>query len=88
MLGRPSPLKWNIHFNRPKKYFLSMEVEEGGVGSGTIVNFTMRLLGQTQALHSIITEPETGRLLVETYLKLRSPLPSWSCRSGMAIRAG
>ena len=50
----------------PKQYFLSLEVEEGGYGAGTIVNFAMRVLGQTQSFHSLITEPEPGRLLVET----------------------
>ena len=50
----------------PKQYFLSLDVEEGGFGSGTIVNFKMRLLGQTQSFRSRITEPEPGRLLVET----------------------
>ena len=53
----------------PKQYFLSLEVEEGGFGAGTIVNFSMRTLGQTQSFHSLITEPEPGRLLVETDIK-------------------
>lgn len=53
----------------PKQYFLSLEVEEGGFGAGTIVNFAMRILGQTQSFHSLITEPEPGRLLVETDVK-------------------
>jgi Polyketide cyclase / dehydrase and lipid transport len=58
----------------PKPYFLSMDVEEGGYGAGTIVNFEMRLLGQRQAFHSRITEPEPGRKLVET--DLRSGIPT------------
>ena len=56
----------------PKEYFLSMNVEAGGVGAGTIVNFTMRLLGQTQTFRSIITEPEPGRL-VETDIQSQIP---------------
>ena len=58
----------------PKPYFLSIDVEEGGYGAGTIVNFEMRLLGQRQAFHSRITEPKPGRLLVET--DLRSGIPT------------
>ena len=50
----------------PKEYFLSIDVEEGGFGEGTIINFEMHLLGQTRSFHSRITEPEPGRLLVET----------------------
>ena len=57
----------------PKAYFLSMEVEAGGFGAGTIVNFEMRLLGQTKSFHSLITEPEPGRLLVETDTKSEIP---------------
>lgn len=57
----------------PKDYFLSIEVEQGGFGAGTIVNFEMRLLGQTKSFHSIITEPEPGRLLVETDIKSKIP---------------
>lgn len=52
----------------PKPYFLSMDVEEGGFGAGTIVNFKMRILGQTRAFRTLITEPEPGRVLLETDL--------------------
>jgi hypothetical protein len=57
----------------PKEYFLSMDVEEGGFGAGTIVNFEMRLLGQTRSFHSSITEPEPGRVLVETDIQSGIP---------------
>jgi hypothetical protein len=57
----------------PKPYFLSLEVEEGGVGEGTIVNFQMRLLGRTQTFRALITEPEPGRVLVETDLQSGTP---------------
>lgn len=57
----------------PKEYFLSIDVEKGGIGAGTIVSFTMRLLGQTQSFRSIITEPEPGRLLVETDINSKIP---------------
>ncbi|HJR81941.1 MAG TPA: SRPBCC family protein [Anaerolineales bacterium] len=57
----------------PKPYFLSLHVEEGGVGEGTIVNFTMRLLGRTQSFRSLITEPEPGRAIVETDIQSGTP---------------
>ncbi len=50
----------------PKQYFPSLEVEEGGVGAGTRIRFQMRAFGQTQTAHANITEPEPGRVLVET----------------------
>jgi hypothetical protein len=52
----------------PKPYFLSLEVEEGGFGAGTIIDFKMRILGQTRSFRSLITEPEPGKVLVETDL--------------------
>lgn len=52
----------------PPKYFLSLDVEEGGFGEGTIVRFQMRLLGQTRSFRSLITEPQPGRILLETDL--------------------
>jgi hypothetical protein len=57
----------------PKGYFLSINVEEGGFGAGTIVSFTMRILGRTQSFRSLITEPEPGRLLVETDIRSETP---------------
>lgn len=52
----------------PQKYFLSLEVEEGGIGEGTIVNFTMRLLGQIRSFRALISEPNPGHILQETDL--------------------
>src|SRR5512143_1960758 len=53
----------------PRQYFISLKVEEGGVGAGTIISFDMRLLGQTQSFRSVISEPDPGHLLVETDIK-------------------
>lgn len=50
----------------PRPYFLSLTVEQGGVGAGTVINFEMRVMGRTQASRARITEPEPGRVLVET----------------------
>jgi uncharacterized protein YndB with AHSA1/START domain len=50
----------------PRPPFVSLTVEQGGVGAGTVVNFQMKVAGQTRSFHSTITEPEPGRVLVET----------------------
>ena len=50
----------------PKPYFVGMQVEQGGLGAGTVINFQMKLMGRVERFHSEITEPEPGRLLVET----------------------
>jgi uncharacterized protein YndB with AHSA1/START domain len=50
----------------PKPYFVSLNVEQGGYGAGTVINFQMQLMGRIQSFHSTITEPQPGRTLVET----------------------
>jgi hypothetical protein len=50
----------------PRKYFEWLEVEQGGRGAGTVIRFQMRVLGQTRVLRAAVTEPEPGRVLVET----------------------
>ena len=57
----------------PKPYFVSLDVEEGGVGAGTIINFQMSVMGQTQDFRAEVSEPEPGRVLVETDLKTGAP---------------
>lgn len=52
----------------PKPYFLNLEVEQGGVGAGTIIRFQMRVLGKTETFRAAVTEPEPGRVLVESNL--------------------
>jgi uncharacterized protein YndB with AHSA1/START domain len=53
----------------PRPPFGPLTVEEGGVGAGTVITFDMRLLGQLQHLQATVTEPEPGRVLVETDLR-------------------
>jgi hypothetical protein len=50
----------------PKPYFLNLEVEQGGVGAGTVIRFQMRVLGKTETFRAAVTEPEPGRVLVES----------------------
>ena len=50
----------------PKPHFVSLEVEEGGVGTGTVIRFQMRLMGRLQTFRATVAEPEPGRVLVET----------------------
>ena len=57
----------------PKQYFRALEVEAGGFGAGTITRFQMRLLGQTKSFRTLITEPEPGRVLIETDIQSGTP---------------
>lgn len=50
----------------PKPYFAELVVEEGGRGAGTVMRVRMEVMGQTYRYHLRATEPEPGRILVET----------------------
>jgi hypothetical protein len=50
----------------PRPYFQNLTFETGGIGAGTLIRFQMRVLGETQTLRAMITEPEPGRVLAET----------------------
>jgi hypothetical protein len=53
----------------PRPPFVSLDVEGGGVGAGTVIRFQMRMLGKTRTMRAAITEPEPGRVLVESDLE-------------------
>src|SRR2546423_11331850 len=44
--------------------FSTFQVDQGGVGEGTIVRFRVRAGGRTRAFHQRVTGPATGRGLV------------------------
>jgi hypothetical protein len=50
----------------PKHAFSGLVVEQGGIGAGTVVRVTMAALGTKQELHVTVSEPEPGRVLVES----------------------
>lgn len=57
----------------PEPYFISLDVEEGGTGAGTIISFDMNVMGKVQEFRAEISEPEPGRVLVETDLNTGAP---------------
>ena len=50
----------------PKPPFVSLVVEQGGFGAGTVVRVQMKVMGKLQIFKTVVTEPEPGRVLVET----------------------
>lgn len=50
----------------PKRYFRDLTVEEGGYGAGTIIRFKTRAGGIERPYRMAVTEPQPGRVLVET----------------------
>ncbi len=45
----------------------NLQVVEGGIGAGTVITFEAHVLGSVQRFRGTISEPEPGRVLVETY---------------------
>lgn len=50
----------------PKQYFKALNVEQGGRGAGTVVSGSVKVYGTDYPFHLSVTEPEPGRVLVET----------------------
>jgi hypothetical protein len=50
----------------PPQYFRNLRVEKGGYGAGTVISFDTLAFGKTHRVRAQITEPERGRVLVET----------------------
>ena len=46
--------------------FSDFQVEQGGVGAGTVVCFTVTSGGRPRAFRSLVSEPVPGRVLMET----------------------
>ena len=46
--------------------FSDQRVDRGGIGAGTVITFKMHVAGRTQTATSEITEPQPGRVLVES----------------------
>ncbi|HML20627.1 MAG TPA: SRPBCC family protein [Aggregatilinea sp.] len=50
----------------PRPYFTSLILQEGGKGAGTVIKVQMDIMGSKRTYQMIVSEPEPGRVLVET----------------------
>lgn len=50
----------------PPEYFTRLDVLECGVGAGTRTRVEMHVLGKKRVFEQVVTEPEPGRILMET----------------------
>lgn len=50
----------------PNPPFVSLVVEQGGVGAGTVALVQIKVMGKTQTFRTVVTEPDPGKVLVET----------------------
>src|SRR5690348_11840480 len=66
------------------KQFTSLVVEQGGVGAGTVIRFQMSVFGKKQTFRAAITEPEPGRVLVETDLDMNGAVTTFTVNPGTA----
>ncbi|HEV2467623.1 MAG TPA: SRPBCC family protein [Candidatus Sulfotelmatobacter sp.] len=66
------------------KQFTGLTVEQGGVGAGTVIRFQMNLLGRKQNFRAAVTEPDPGRVLVETYLDSNGAVTTFTVNPGSA----
>jgi hypothetical protein len=66
------------------KQFSNLTVEQGGVGAGTVIRFQMSVFGKKQTFRAAITEPEPGRILVETNLDSNGAVTTFTVNPGHA----
>jgi hypothetical protein len=66
------------------KQFSNLIVEQGGVGAGTVIRFQMSVFGKKQTFRAAITEPEPGRVLVETDLDTNGAVTTFTVNPGTA----
>lgn len=66
------------------RQFTGLTVEEGGVGAGTVIRVQMSFFGRKQTYRAAISEPEPGRVLVETNLEANSWVTTFSVNPGSA----
>jgi hypothetical protein len=66
------------------KQFSNLTVEQGGVGAGTVIRFQMSVMGKKQTFRAAISEPEPGRVLVETLLDGNGAVTTFTVNPGTA----
>jgi hypothetical protein len=58
------------HHHRPGGFlppaFHDLQITRGGIGAGTVMSFQVTLGGRTRTVTHAVTEPEPGRVLVES----------------------
>ena len=79
-----------LHHHRPGGFlppaFSELRIERGGVGAGTMMTFTMTLAGRGRTTTAEVSEPEPGRVLVETGDQVRTTFTVQSERPGARVR--
>jgi len=66
------------------KQFSGLVVEQGGVGAGTVIRFQLSVLGKKKTFRAAVTEPEPGRVLVETILDANGAVTTFTINPASA----
>src|SRR5918911_1048185 len=66
--------------------FSDFSIERGGVGAGTVISFTMTLGGRTREMTQTVSEPEPGRVLVESGSGVRTTFSVQPEGTGCRVR--
>jgi hypothetical protein len=66
------------------KQFSDFMVEQGGIGAGTVIRFQLSFFGKKQMYRAAISEPEPGRVLVETDLDGNGAVTTFTVDAGAA----
>lgn len=66
------------------RQFSNLTVEQGGFGAGTVIRFQMSVFGKKRTFRAAITEPEPGRVLVETNLEANGAVTTFTVDPGHA----
>lgn len=77
----------NYHDGHPRivpKQFSGLVVEQGGIGAGTVIRFQMSVFGKKQTYRAAVSEPEPGRVLVETDLDPNGAVTTFMVDQGPA----
>jgi hypothetical protein len=77
----------NYHDGHPRivpKQFSSLVVEQGGIGAGTVIRFSMSVFGRKLTFRAAVSEPEPGRVLVETDLDANGAVTTFTVDQGPA----
>lgn len=77
----------NYHDGHPRivpRQFTGMVVEQGGIGAGTVIRFQMSVFGRKRTYRAAISEPEPGRVLVETDLDANGAVTTFTVDPGAA----
>jgi len=79
----------DYHHGHPRilpKQFTGLTVEKGGVGEGTVIRVAMRVFGRRFEFRGFVTEPEPGRVLVESNVGESESVTSFTVDPGSTAK--